>query len=60
VNLDGILSQSFVIEGIAVFGEIDVLERADDEADVLWQDGCIAGEARCFSCRVGGVKDLYN
>jgi hypothetical protein len=58
VDLDCILSQTLIVKGISVFGEIDVLEGADNEANVLGQDGRVTGEARGFSRRVGGVEDL--
>lgn len=58
MNLDRVFTQTFVIESIAVFGEIDVLEGPDDEADVLREDGRVAGKARRLSCRVGRVENL--
>jgi hypothetical protein len=43
--LDRTFSETFFIGEIAVIGKVDVLERADDEADVLWEDERLAGEA---------------
>jgi hypothetical protein len=42
---DRTFSETFFIGEIAVIGKVDVLERADDEADVLWEDERLAGEA---------------
>jgi hypothetical protein len=58
VDLDCVLSQTLIVKGIAVLGEIDVLEGTDDEADVLREDGCVTGEARCLPRIVGGVENL--
>jgi hypothetical protein len=58
VDLDCILSQTLVVKGVAVFREIDVLKRTDNEADVLRQDKRVTGKARRLSCRIGRVEDL--
>lgn len=59
MDFDGILSQALVIKCIAVFGEIDMFEGTNYEADMLWKDKCIAGKARCLPSRVGRIENLY-
>ena len=58
VNLDGILAQAFVVKGVSVFGEVDMFKGSDNKTNVLWKDGCVAGETRSFSCRIGRIENL--
>jgi hypothetical protein len=58
VDFDCILSETLIVQGITVFGEIDVLEGTDNKADVLREDGCVTGEACRLPRRVGGVENL--
>lgn len=42
VDFDSIFAQALVIQGITVFGEVDMFERSDDKANVLGEDGSVA------------------
>jgi hypothetical protein len=57
VHLDGAFRKTFLVGEIAVVGEVDVLEGADDEADVLGKDEGFAGEAGGLA---GGVCRVYD
>lgn len=59
VDLDSILAQAFVIQGIAIFRQVDMFKGADDKADMLWEDGSITGEARGLSRRVSRIENLF-
>ena len=58
MDLDRILPQALVVQGITVFREIDVLKGTDDETNVLWKDRSVAGETGSFACRICGIEDL--
>jgi hypothetical protein len=58
VHLDGAFRKTFLVSEIAVIGEIDVLEGADDEADVLGEDERFTGEAGGLARSVCRVYDL--
>ena len=55
MHFDCALCKSLFVGEVAVVGEIDVLERADDETDVLRKDERIAGKTSSFPsgvCRI--------
>jgi hypothetical protein len=58
VHLDGAFCKTFLVGEIAVVREIDVLEGADDEADVLGEDEGFAGKAGGLAGSVCRVYDL--
>ena len=59
VHLDSVLAQTFVIEGIAIFGEVDVFKGSDNKADMLRKDRSVTGKARSLSRRVSRIENLY-
>jgi hypothetical protein len=58
VHLDGAFCKTFLVGEIAVIREIDVLEGADDEANVLGEDEGFAGKAGGLAGSVCRVYDL--
>lgn len=57
VHLNSALGKSLFVGEVAVVGEVDVLEGADDEADVLWEDERFACEA---SGLAGAIRRIYD
>lgn len=46
VYFDCVFAQALVVDCIAVFGQIDMLERADDETKVLGKNGVLTAVKR--------------